>query len=170
MNWYKRNSINDLINKIKNILITHPFTKSIADYYHIPIEDVKNNLEIEVANLGDRFSEGNGRIIRLDKKILDKDFFKTNFHFVVHEFFHWVKRRSEELFYFNDSEEIQSFVIQMTWLLILGKSEKEVTDEIFPIIKTHYKTEAKSKQIFDEMMEKSVGLYHIYEKEGGISI
>jgi len=111
---------------VKSILKTHPFTRAIADYYHIPIEEVDNHLDIEVCNLDGKFAEGNGKLIRIDQKLLKDDFFDDNFHFIIHEFFHWLKRRSEEKFYFNDPEEVQSFVLQMTWDLIRGKSKENV--------------------------------------------
>lgn len=166
MNWFKEADNNNFINKVKAILKRHSFTKSIADYYHIPISEIDTHLQIEVRDLKGKFAEGNGKLIRIDKQLLDDDFFKKNFHFVIHEFFHWLKRRSEEKFYFNDSEEVQSFVLQMTWEFIQGKSKDAVIKTVYPIIDAHFKNTGKSQKIFQEMMEKAIGLYKIY-KEGG---
>ena len=135
MNWFKISSKSTITNKIKTILKNHPFTRTMIDYYHIPISDIDDNLEIEICDLKGKFAEGNGKLIRIDKKLFKENFFKENFHFVIHEFFHWLKRRSEQLFYFNDPEEVQSFVLQMTWDLIQGKDKKTVIEKIYPIIK-----------------------------------
>jgi hypothetical protein len=170
MSWFKESQNNNFINKVKEILRTHSFTKSIADYYHIPIEEIDTHLKIEVTDLNGKFAEGNGKVIRLDQKLLDDDFFSENFHFVIHEFFHWLKRRSEEKFYFNDPEEVQSFVLQMTWNLISGKSKEEVVKKIYPIIKAHYENDNRFESIFKEMLDKAINLYEIHKGGGKFSI
>ncbi|MHA1470754.1 MAG: hypothetical protein ACTSSP_09370 [Candidatus Asgardarchaeia archaeon] len=170
MNWYKQGDNDNFINRLKSILKNHPFTQSIADYYHIPLSEIDTNLEIEVLDLQGKFSEGNGRLIRIDERLLDDNFFKENFHFVIHEFFHWLKRRSEEMFYFNDPEEVQSFVLQMTWEFINGKSKTEVIKTIYPIIEAHFKDSGKSKEIFAEMLDKAIKLYEIYKSGGEFEI
>ena len=170
MNWFKQAENDNFVNKVKEVLKKHKFTLSLADYYHIPIEEVDNHLQIEVCDLEGKFAEGNGKLIRIDKKLLDDNFFRENFHFVVHEFFHWLKRRSEEKFYFNDPEEIQSFVLQMTWEFIQGKSKESVIQLMYPIISAHFENNEKSKDIFQEMIEKAIGLYEIYKMGGEFKI
>ena len=165
MNWFKYSHNNDFITRVKKVLKTHAFTVSLVEYYHIPIQDIDDNLHIEVADLNGKFAEGNGKIIRIDKKLLNADFFNDNFHFIIHEFFHWIKRRSEEKFYFNDPEEIQSFVLQMTWDLINGKNKEEVISNIHPIVRTHFKDGNKFKRVFDEMVDRAMGLADIYNRE-----
>jgi hypothetical protein len=165
MNWFKFANNDILVKKIKNILKNHPFTVSIADYYHIPIDEIDTNLHIEVCDLKGKFAEGNGKEIRIDNKLVDDKFFEDNFHFVIHEFFHWLKRRSEEKFYFNDPEEIQSFVLQMVWGLIQGKDKNEIIKTLSPIIKAHFKDEIKFKKTFKEMINKAVNLYMTYKKK-----
>jgi len=166
MNWFKEAENSNFVNKVKEILKKHKFTLTLADYYHIPIKDVDDHLQIEICDLEGKFAEGNGKLIRIDKKLMDDNFFKENFHFVVHEFFHWLKRRSEEIFYFNDPEEVQSFVLQMTWEFIQGKSKEEVIQLMYPIIGAHFKSSEQSKETFQEMLNKAIGLYKIY-KDGG---
>lgn len=170
MNWYKEANDNRFIIKVKEVLKRHAFTQAIANYYHIPLSEVDTNLEIEICDLNGKFAEGNGKLIRIDKKLLDEAFFQENFHFVIHEFFHWLKRRSEEKFYFNDSEEVQSFVLQMTWEFIQGKDKKEIIKKIYPIIKAHFRDSGKSKEIFKEMLRKAIDLYEIYKSGGEFTI
>ena len=171
MNWFKIASDNNFVNKVKKLLKNHPFTKALASYYNIPSSDIDNFLEIEVVDLKGKFAEGNGKLIRIDKKLLDDDFFNKNFHFIIHEFFHWLKRRSEKRFYFNDPEEIQSFVLQMVWEFIIGKKKEEVINKIYPILKTHFKdNKQKLNKVFKEMIEKAIYLAKIYEKEKSFSM
>jgi hypothetical protein len=170
MGWFKESQNENFIEKVKDILKKHSFTNAISNYYHIPISEVDTHLEIEVCDLHGKFAEGNGKLIRIDKKLLDNDFFDENFHFVIHEFFHWLKRRSENKFYFNDPEEVQSFVLQMAWNLINGKSEEEVTRKIYPIIKAHFKDQNKFEDVFTEMLNKAINLYQIYQRGGEFSI
>jgi len=164
MDWFKKATSQNFEKVVKNILKSHPFTMEIAKYYHIPLEDIDNNLEIEICKLDGEFARGNGKVIRIDKKLLNKDFFNENFHFVIHEFFHWLKRRSEQLFYFNDPEEVQSFVLQIVWLLISGKDLKTINNEIYPIIQNHFKNDSKSRLLYNEMLEKATNLFNIYKK------
>jgi len=170
MNWFKEAETDNFINKVKTILKKHKFTQTLADYYHIPIEEVDNHLQIEICDLHGKFAEGNGKLIRIDKQLLDDNFFKENFHFVVHEFFHWLKRRSEDKFYFNDPEEVQSFVLQMTWELIQGKSKEEVIQTVYPIISAHFNNADRSQDTFEEMLQKAIGLYDIYKTGGEFTI
>lgn len=170
MGWFKIATHNNFVDKVKTILKTNSFTKSIADYYHIPLSEIDTHLQIEICDLKGKFAEGNGRLIRIDKKLLNKDFFRENFHFVIHEFFHWLKRRSENKFYFNDPEEVQSFVLQMTWEFIQGKNKEEVIKTIYPIIKAHFKDKKHSEETFQEMVEKAIDLYEIYKKGGKFEI
>ncbi len=171
MNWFKKSSNNDFIAKIKKMLKGHPFTKALSEYYNISPSEIDNNLEIEIVDLDGKYAEGNGRLIRLNKKMVNEDFFTDNFHFVIHEFFHWLKRRSEDKFYFNDPEEIQSFVLQMAWEIVAGKSAKEVKCKMYPVIKSHFKNdEQKLNMVFKEMLEKAIYLANIYEKEKNFSM
>lgn len=170
MGWFKESQNNNFIKKVKEILKTHPFTKSIADYYHIPVEEIDTHLQIEICDLQGKFAEGNGKIIRIDKKLLNDNFFNDNFHFIIHEFFHWLKRRSEDKFYFNDPEEVQSFVLQMTWNFISGKSKEEVIKKIYPIIKAHYENDDKFEQTFSDMLNKAIDLYEVYKTRGKFTI
>ena len=170
MGWFKESQNNNFIKKVKDVLKTHSFTRSIADYYHIPIEEIDTNLDIEICDLQGKFAEGNGKLIRIDRKLLDENFFNDNFHFIIHEFFHWLKRRSEDKFYFNDPEEVQSFVLQMTWDLINGKTKEEVIKKIYPIVKAHFKNDAKFKKIFEEMLNKAINLCKTYKENKKFSI
>jgi hypothetical protein len=164
MNWFKIANNDNAVKEIKNILKTHPFLVGLADYYNISSDEIDNNLEIVVTRLDGDFAKGNGKKIFLDEELMDDSFFRDKFHFVVHEFFHWLKRRYESNFYFNDSEEIQSFVLAITWQLINGKSKDDVVSSIFPIVKAHFKDGKKSLQMFSKMYEQAVYLSNIYKK------
>ncbi len=171
MSWFKVAIDNNFVNKVKKLLKKHPFTNALVSYYNIPLSDIDSHLRIEVVDLEGKFAEGNGKLIRIDKKLLNDDFFNKNFHFVIHEFFHWLKRRSEKRFYFNDPEEVQSFVLQMVWELVMGKSKEEVINKIYPILETHFKNnKQKLNHVFKEMMEKAVYLANIYKKNKNFSM
>lgn len=161
MNWYKVSSTNEFINKIKSILKRDDLTRKLMSYYNIPISDIDNHLRIEIACLGDKFAEGNSTTIYLDKKLVTDDFFQNNFHFVIHEFWHWVKRRSEKDFYFNDPEEIQSFVLAIVWELKSGKNQKQIEQALYPIVEAHFKDKSKAKKLFLEMLEEAFHLVNI---------
>lgn len=171
MNWFKKYSENDFVSKIRKILKAHPFTNALCEYYNIPISEIDTDLKIEITDLGGKFAEGNGKVIRIDKKLLDTNFFNKNFHFVIHEFFHWLKRRSEDKFYFNDPEEIQGFVLQMTWEALMGKNKEEIIEKMYPIISTHFKNNKyKLNLVFHEMINKAFQLASVYTSEKTFSM
>jgi len=159
--WYKKAKIK-IEDQIKNILKSHKFFNVLMRYYGISKNDIDNNLNIIFKDLEGKYAEGNGNEIYLNKKIFENNSLKDNFHFIVHEFFHWVKRRSEDKFYFNDPEEIQSFIIAMTWELIRGKDIKEVCSLFYPIVYKYFTDKEKANNIFRKMIEQSKNLKEIY--------
>ncbi|NJL70083.1 MAG: hypothetical protein HC888_00105 [Candidatus Competibacteraceae bacterium] len=156
MSWYRvilAQTSYEFEAKVKDRFKTHPFFQSLLKDYHIPVEDIDNSLKIEVMDLQGKFAEGNGHIIRVDDRVAQD--LETNFHFLVHEFYHWVKRRSEAMFYFNDPEEIQSFTLAIAWELMRGKTEQDVTRSVFPIIEAHYIKSGNAKEMFAKMVDKA---------------
>jgi hypothetical protein len=152
MNWFKIANHQAIVDKIKNILKTNKLTLRLLSYYKIPVSDIDNHLQIEIRDLDSKFAEGNSSTIFLDKKLFDGNFFEDNFHFVIHEFYHWIKRRSEKDFYFNDPEEVQSFVLAITWQLLHGKCEDYIRHTIYPIVQAHFKDEEKAQKLFRDML------------------
>ena len=166
MSWYKQANTQQVIDKIKYTLKESPFIQELMSSYDIPLTDIDNNLDIEIKELDGKFAEGNGVKIVIDPKLFDEDdFFENQFHFVVHEIFHWIKRRSEDKFYFNDEEEGQSFVLAIMWELMHGKTKKDVYRSIFPIVAVHFDDSKSAKKTFDEMCEKACKLVDMHNNE-----
>jgi hypothetical protein len=167
MSWYtqaQHRTAHAIIAKIKDILRTHKFFLKIMDDYHIPLDNIDKHLQITFCDLNGKFAEGNGEEIKLDQGLLHGNFFKDNFHFVVHEFYHWVKRRSEALFYFNDDEEVQSFTLGIAWELIAGKSEQNIAQVFYPIIEGHFKERANAQQMFAQILGEAGKIVAAYRQ------
>lgn len=157
-NWYKQSAIQlakRLSHIIKERLKTHSFFLRLLQEYKIPVQDIDDHLRIEFVDLNDKFAEGNGEEIRLDNSLLKNNFLDRYFHFVAHEFFHWIKRRKEALFYFNDDEEVQSFVIAIAWEIISGTNSQEIRQRIMPIIKAHFRDKISAEDVYKEMLNKA---------------
>jgi len=164
MNWYKESKSDiDIKNKIKSILKKHPLTVSLREYYEIPESYIDKNLDIVIKKMDKPYAEGNGKEIVLNKDLFEDNFFEDNFHFVIHEFFHWLKRRHEDRFYFNDSEEMQSFVLAITWQIMNGKNKKEIKSSIFPILLSHFEDENESNKIFNDMLCQALKINRFFE-------
>jgi len=159
MNWFKFAINSNIEKKIKEILKNDSFVMNLMKAYDMSTDDIDNNLSIVIEDLHGKFAEGNGKKIFLDKKLFEGDFFANNFHFVIHEFFHWLKRRSEHKFYFNDPEEIQSFVLAITWELLQGKDKNSIEGSIYPIIEGHFEDKKHSVQFFLKVFDKAFELY-----------
>lgn len=158
MNWYRYATVKNeesLKKDIKSLLKRHPFLRKLRDDYLIPEKDIDNHLTIEFMDLDGKFAEGNGEEIRIDKGQISDNFMNDKFHFVVHEFYHWVRRRSEDKFYFNDPEEIQSFILAIAWELINGTPKNDIADKLLPIVAAHYKDSKKGKAMFSLMFNKA---------------
>ena len=164
MNWFKSAINSNIEKKIKEILKNDSFVMNLMKSYDISTDDIDNNLTFVIEDLQGKFAEGNGKKIFLDKKLFEGDFFANNFHFVIHEFFHWLKRRSEHKFYFNDPEEVQSFVLAITWELINKKTIDEIEKRIYPIIEKHFKNKIESKELFKKMLNDAEKITNLYQK------
>lgn len=163
MGWYKIANNEAVYKKIKEILKTNSFIRNLMAEYNIPVEDVDNHLDFEIKELDGKFAEGNGLVITLDPKLFaEKDFFENKFHFVIHELFHWIKRRSEAKFYFNDSEEVQSFCLAIAWELLEGKGLEDIYRDIYPIIEAHFENENNSKKVFNDMVDKAKKIIEVH--------
>ena len=166
MSWYKLANHNDIFEKIRHILKSNSFINNLMKSYNIPIEDIDNHLDFEIKELDGKFAEGNGVLISLDPKLFrDKDFFENKFHFVIHELFHWIKRRSEAKFYFKDSEEVQSFVLAISWEIMQGKKVGDIYKYIYPIIEAHFEDEDDSKKLFSDMVIQAKKLIELHQSK-----
>lgn len=163
MSWYKKANNEKIFSKIKDILKSNSFIVNLMTDYNIPVEDIDNHLDFEVKELEGKFAEGSGLVISLDPKLFAKnDFFKNQFHFVVHELFHWIKRRSEAKFYFKDSEEVQSFVLAIAWEIMAGKEIENIYKTIYPIIEAHFESDGNSKKVFEDMINQAKKLIEVH--------
>lgn len=168
MNWYKfakDETYKQLVAKIKDVLRIHPLPLMLMDQYHIPIEDIDDHLDIEVADLDGRYAEGNGDRIRVDRSVLNKpNFVEEHFHYIMHEFFHWVKRRNEDLFYFNDEEEVQGFTLNIAWELLSGKTIDDIGRTIYPIIDGHFDREDEAREMYSKMLQEAQDIVNIVRR------
>ncbi len=163
MSWYKQANNEAIFSKIKDILKGNSFIKNLMTDYSIPIEDIDNHLDFEIKEMDGKFAEGNGLLITLDPKLFaENDFFENKFHFVIHELFHWIKRRSESKFYFKDSEEVQSFVLAVAWEIMEGKDVENIYKTIYPIIEAHFENGNNSKKVFNDMVEQAKNLIEVH--------
>lgn len=162
MSWYKQAN-NKIFNKIKDILKSNSFIRNLMADYNIPIEDIDRHLDFEIKELDGKFAEGNGLVITLDPKLFaEKDFFENKFHFVIHELFHWIKRRSEAKFYFKDSEEVQSFVLAIAWEIMAGKEIESIYKTIYPIVEAHFESNDNSEKVFKDMVNQAKKLIEVH--------
>lgn len=163
MSWYKQANNKDVFNKIKHILKTNSFIRNLMSDYSIPVEDIDNHLDFDIKELDGKFAEGNGLVITIDPKLFaDGDFFENKFHFIIHELFHWIKRRSEAKFYFKDSEEVQSFVLAIAWEIMEGKEIEDIYGNIYPIIEAHFDNDGNSKKVFNDMVGQAKKLIEVH--------
>lgn len=167
MNWYKNaqsKSDEEIVKGIKHILKSHPMLFHIMDEFRVPHEDIDNNLMITFEDLEGKYAEGNGKEIHLDKSLRDNDnFLQENMHYVVHEFWHWVKRRSEDLHYFNDEEEVQSFTLGIAWEMLRGRTPEEATATYYPIVANQFEDKQAAKHMFIKMLSDANNLIQVYK-------
>jgi len=168
MAWYKasKNNINenDLNKIVKKTLKTHKFFSSLMDFYGISSDDIDNHLTIKVKELDGKYAQGNGNEIHLNEKLFNENNLEENFHYIVHEFFHWLKRRSEDKFYFNDPEEVQSFVMAMAWELIRGKTIQDIKRLFSPIVFKYFNNKGLAEKIFKRMLNQALFVKKTYSK------
>lgn len=166
MTWYivaNSESAEQIEKSIKQVLQNHKFFKNLMISYKIPEIDIIHNLRIIVKDLKGKFAESNGHQIVLDTNLFANglsEFMKTHFHFVAHEFFHWLKRRAEAMFYFNDFEEVKSFTLAIAWELISGSSSQDIRKKLYPVVSGHFIDSEKdnAEELFQKMEREAVKL------------
>lgn len=158
MSWYrfaKQEDTDRIEQSIKETMKNHPFFIHLMREYNISEHDIDNHLNIYFVDFDHKFAEGNGEEIKIDSSLLDEDFLKQNMHYVVHEFFHWLKRRSEAKFYFNDDEEVQAFTLAIAWELLEGNDDNNIREKLYPIVRGHFKNKEKASKLFDSMLRNA---------------
>ena len=150
MVWYNNYS-KEIEKAIKSKLKGSKFILTLMAEYSIPVSDIDKHLDIQITDLGGGYAEGNSKVIRIDEKIVE-GILNENFHFIIHEMWHWIKRRHEKLFYFNDSEEVQAFIWAIAWEMYSGR-ERELYKKIYPIVDSHFRDDAVAEDIFESMCE-----------------
>ena len=166
MNWFKsaQNKVtkNELNKQLKSLIKSHPFFIRLMAKYKIPQNEV-DNIEFSVKDLGERHAEADATTITFNSNLFTEgDFFKDKLFYFVHEFYHWVRRRAEKQFYFNDPEEIESFALSIAWEIIGGKDRATIEHSIFPIIQGHFTDANQAKSLFSQMYEQAESIAGLY--------
>ena len=167
MNWIKNASNdysnNELNTRLKNMIRENPFFKHMFKEYGVSLDKIDNELVFETADLKNKFSEASDKRIILDRDIVKDDkIYNDNFHFVIHELAHWLTRQKEKNLYFADPEEISSFSYAMAFELLRGKSYKEIYDEFFSIMKSHFNNIENAKKLFKALLIKAISISREY--------
>lgn len=146
-----------IIKKIKSKLYNSKYINNILNTENISIDNLMD-LKIVFENLDGKMAEANSKILKLDNKLLSNGedyFFNHHMHFVIHELNHWVNRMIEKRWYFNDIEEVQSFIAAIAYEIVEGKDIKTIKDEIFPIIKDHFNNIEAANSFFNSLCVKA---------------
>jgi len=144
--------------KIKSIIKNDSYIRAMFREENICANEIDEALDIRFEKMDDRHAQANSKEIVLNSKLLadgEEDFFKNKFHYVIHELNHWINRRAEKKWYFNDLEEIQSFIVAISWEIYAGKNKDEIYNKIFPIIKGHFKKQDMAKSFFLCLYDKA---------------
>lgn len=163
MNWFKisqQKIDQDAFNKkIKEIIKTDRYLISLFEQFDIPIDYINDKLTFIITELKDKHSEANDKEIRINSNLFETgNFFKDNFHFIVHELIHWLHRQSEQKWYFNDFEEVQSFAAAIAWELHQNHSLESIKIKILPIVRGHFKNDKDAEAFFELLKNKALRL------------
>ena len=147
---------------IKNKIKNDNFLISIMKYYDLPESLIDSSMEIRFKNMSENeFAKADDQAITINKNLFNGDVVKDNFHFIVHEFWHWVQRQHEKEFYFNDLEEIQAFVVQIAFFFkhYPHDEARQLSEmRIKPLIDAHFNDEKESDRLWDFLLSKAESL------------
>ena len=152
----KVKSIKDFNLRMKNIIRQDPYILKMFEDANIDIREIDNGLTFSIKDLGDKHAEANSKNIIFDKKLFDNDFEKENMHFLIHELNHWLNRKAEKKWYFNDLEEIKSFVLAMGWEISKGSDYNKIFDKMFPVLIGHFNDKDTAKSFFKCLYSKAL--------------
>ena len=161
MNWYKQSkkeiSIDKLNKTLKSLIKKDTYIINLFKEFGIPLDLIDKKLHFSIKDLDGKHAEANDEEIYLNKKLFENGlFFQDNLHFVIHELIHWLHRQAEKKWYFNDQEEIQSFVAAIAWELHAKTPMDKIEEKIYPIIKGHFNRERNAKAFFNYLLKKAL--------------
>lgn len=187
-NWIKRIKLSsiqaheeNLEELIKNGIKNSSFCRELFKKFNIPLDWVDSKLHIEVKDLKDKYSEANKDLIILDKKLANPDKLvqkgewqgKTSynlledFHFIVHELWHWLTRQKEDKSYFADPEEKDAFIAAIKCYIRTTcsrcsreSSDLEIKKKFLPLIKNTIKDDKKAEQFLQTLIDKAYVKYN----------
>jgi len=161
MNWYKIStniiSEEDLNKKLKCWIKHNPYMLQLFRDAQVDIDEIDDSLRFEIKELKGEFAKADSDVIALNKKLFENEcFFEDHLHFVAHEITHWLHRRAEDEWYFNDTEEFRGFAGAIGWEIFSGKDKKSIYEKFFSIILKHFKNKDSAKKFLDSIYNRAL--------------
>lgn len=166
--------------KIKGIIKTNSFCKELFEKFNIPLEYIDSKLKIKIAPLDGKYCEADEDCIVIDKKLADNNniahYYQLSngetgftpmedFHFIVHELWHWLKRQKEAKHYFADPEEIDAFKTAIKFFMRTNCSRcascvaiPKAFKTFLPLVKITIKDDKKAEKFLKKIL-KSLNMY-----------
>lgn len=129
----KNNSVDALLSKILDFLMTSPAVKGMFDRYKVPLERI-HDVDIRFADIPVS-AKTKDRVIFINKNFLSDGNFSKEMHYIVHELCHWLQQECDDPYdmippagtdYLEMPSELEAFMYQAHFMReFYGDSEAE---------------------------------------------
>ena len=156
MGWYKISTQNNINDCLKNIIKNNGFIRKMFDINSVPIDMIDTHLTFKFKNLKGKKALSDSKLIVFDENVFNNGIdSEENMHYLIHELYHWIKRQKEKTFYFADPEEIEAFVLGITYELLRGIPSEAIAKIYYPIIEDHFDENQDAQKMFKALLEKA---------------
>ena len=142
--------------KMKYIIRHSPFFIQMFQEKGVPMERIDDNLRFRIKPLKNMHAQANGKFVDLNEVLFsDGKFFPDRVHFCVHELVHWLTRQAEQDQYFRDPEEVEGFVLAISYELSRGQTPQQIYQVFWPIVSDHFEDKLVAKSFFEGLLSRA---------------
>ena len=154
--WYKFSAQKNINEHLKTIIKNNKFIKKMFDLLSVPLNRIDKNLTFQFKDLKGKKALSDSKTIVFDKELFEgKITLEENIHYLIHELYHWIKRQKEQAFYFADPEEVEAFILGMTYEILRGVPEDKIAEIYYPIIEDHFAESKDAKKMFNALFSSA---------------
>jgi len=142
---------------VKNRLRSSPFFAALFKKFSIPLGAL-DDLTIIVQKIDGGFCAGNGDKIVIDENVVKSgELFGRKFHYIAHEILHFLRRKLEDLDYFADPEEVESYTTAIAYAIYEWRNKKHLgkllVNEFLPLVNITIQDETASKKFLKHRID-----------------
>jgi len=155
--WYKFSAQQNINECLKAFIKNNIFIQKMFQYNSIPMDRIDDHLIFKFQDLNGKKARSDSKIIIFDKNLFENGSISNeNEHCLIHELYHWIKRQKERAFYLADPEEVEAFILGITYEILRGVPKEKIAEIYYPIIEDHFDKTQDAKKMFSALLSSAI--------------